>query len=523
MLQTAATANAYDTVPYPKYPHRTAHPRHLETLARLFDMRPAPIQCCRVLELGCAAGSNLIPQAIELPESRFLGIDLSQRQIHDGQQTAAQLGLSNVELRHADILEVDESWGQFDYLLCHGVYSWVPPQVRGKILDIAQRNLAPQGVAVISYNTYPGWHLKGMVRDLMLYHARQFPDPQEQVAQAMALLEFMAGVTDKQGILGQLLREELAALQKSNQSGYIFHDHLEEHNQPFYFHQFMSEAIARGLQYLGDAEFDKMLLQNFPAAVQEHLQSLPLLRQEQYMDFLRNRRFRSTLLCHQGVPLNRHVIPAQMKQFHFAFFRDPEVQNVDIRSDAPAVFRMNQNQIEVKNPLVKGALMYLKEVFPIHVAFEQLYRTSLARLAQVRAVDPKAPEFSEDTLAATLLTGMTASLFEMCRTPPRCVHQIPARPLASPLARMQASSGACVTNQRHQMVHLDEFQRRIIHRLDGQHDRGALVQSLASAIASGELVVRQRDHVVPQVDPAALGNLVDTALTTLSRSSLLLP
>lgn len=523
MLQTAPKANAYDTVPYPKYPHRSTHPRHLETLASLFGMTPAPIGGCRVLELGCAAGANLMPQALEFPESRFLGIDLSERQIADGQETVAALGLRNLELRQANILDINETWGQFDYILCHGVYSWVPPQVQGKILDVAQRNLAPQGVAIISYNTYPGWHFKGLIRELMLYHVGQFPDPQEQLPQSLALLEFLAEAVPERELLGKVVREELEALRKSNNLGYVFHEYLEECNLPIYFHQFMAEAAARGLQYLGEAEFDKMLLQNFAPKVQEHLGGLPLLQQEQYMDFVRGRKFRSTLLCHQGIPLNRQVDAQRMKQYHFALGSIPEVEQIDIRSEAPAVFRLKQGSITVQKPLVKVALMYLKEVFPRHVAFEQLYRISRERLARVRAVPGQLAETGEDGLATALLSGYTVSLFDMCRTPPRCVHQATTRPLATPLTRLQAASGDCVTNQRHQMIQVDEFQRQILRRLDGQHDRAALMSEMATAIASGVLVVRQRDQPVTHLDAATLGSLVDSALTRLSQCALLLP
>src|SRR5262249_13699905 len=153
------------------------HPDRLATVATLFGMRPAAVDCCRVLELGCAAGGNLIPMAQALPGSSFLGIDLSARQVAEGAKVVAALGLTNVALRRQRILDVDESWGTFDYILCHGVSSWVPAPVQDRILHICSANLAPAGVAYVSYNTYPGWHLSGMIRDMMCYHARRYATP----------------------------------------------------------------------------------------------------------------------------------------------------------------------------------------------------------------------------------------------------------------------------------------------------------------------------------------------------------
>ena len=129
---------------------------------------------CRVLELGCASGDNLIPMAIELPNARFVGIDLSERQIEQGRQSVAALGLANIDLRRVNIANVDASWGTFDYILCHGIYSWVPAPIREKLLAICRENLAPTGIAFVSYNTLPGWHMRGMIRDMMVYHSSQF-------------------------------------------------------------------------------------------------------------------------------------------------------------------------------------------------------------------------------------------------------------------------------------------------------------------------------------------------------------
>src|SRR5262249_56994216 len=137
-------ATSYDEVPYESLPFAQTHPDRLASVATLFGMRPAPADRCRVLELGCARGGNLIPLALALPQGRFLGIDLSGRQVADGQKVVAALDLTNIELKQLSINEVDAGWGPFDYIICHGVYSWVPPAVQDKILEVCATNLAPQ-------------------------------------------------------------------------------------------------------------------------------------------------------------------------------------------------------------------------------------------------------------------------------------------------------------------------------------------------------------------------------------------
>ena len=145
--------NPYDESPYASYPYPQSQPNRLATIATLFGMKPQSIHDCRVLELGCASGGNLIPLAVALPGSRFVGIDLSGRQVEQGQQVVSTLGLKNVELSCRSILDVTPELGQFDYIICHGVWSWVPADVREKILTICRDQLSPQGVAYVSYNT----------------------------------------------------------------------------------------------------------------------------------------------------------------------------------------------------------------------------------------------------------------------------------------------------------------------------------------------------------------------------------
>ena len=73
--------SSYDDIPYESHPFAQSHPNRLFTIGTLFGMRPTPVQKCRVLELGCAAGGNLIPMADYLPESQFVGVDNLARQI----------------------------------------------------------------------------------------------------------------------------------------------------------------------------------------------------------------------------------------------------------------------------------------------------------------------------------------------------------------------------------------------------------------------------------------------------------
>ena len=244
--------STYDSIPYPSGPIRPAYPDRLAGLAALGGLSPAPVETCRVLELGCSDGGNLIPLAELLPQAQFLGIDNSARQIDDGSAVIRDIGLENIRLVCADLLDETTGLAEFDYIICHGVFSWVPAPVQDRILQICGRHLAPHGVAFISYNTYPGWHLRGMVRSMMLQHVAEFSDPQSKIDQAQAFLDFLVRFTpDADRPYARILKDEMDRLKRRPRT-YLFHEHLESCNTPLYFNEFMQRAQGAGLKYLGD-------------------------------------------------------------------------------------------------------------------------------------------------------------------------------------------------------------------------------------------------------------------------------
>ena len=145
-----AELTPYDEVAYPTFPISFTHPDRLATVATHFGMRPAPVERCRVLELGCSNGANLLSMAVTLPESEFVGVDSAGIPIARGKAMVEALGLKNIALRHLDLLEMAPDYGKFDYIIVHGIYSWVPSAVRDQILAICKASMQPQGIAYVS-------------------------------------------------------------------------------------------------------------------------------------------------------------------------------------------------------------------------------------------------------------------------------------------------------------------------------------------------------------------------------------
>src|SRR5262245_13926006 len=340
MASVSEPPTLYDEVRYTSRPFPQTHPDRLATLATWFGMHPAAVDRCRVLELGCGTGANLIPMALGLPESSFVGVDLATSAIADGQAMASALGLANLDLLALDVRTIPDQFGVFDYIIAHGLFSWVTHDVQEQILEVCTTHLAPDGVVYISYNANPGCHVRTMVREMMLYHVRAISDPQRRVTQALDFAQFL-GAALPEADYSAFLRVELEELLEWRRD-YVFHDDLAPHNEPLYFSQFMDRAQRHGLQYLAEANIFDMQDYGFPPAVREYLRRVEsgrgLLDREQYLDFIKNRRFRQTVLCHGQRKLERDVDPAAVRQFYISSQATPESDPPDVSSRSVEVF-----------------------------------------------------------------------------------------------------------------------------------------------------------------------------------------
>ncbi len=484
----------YDQIPYESHAFPQSHPDRLAAVASLFGVKSKEVGKCRVLELGCAAGGNLIPLASTLPDAHFVGVDLSQRQVSDAQAAIKELGLKNIEVKQIDLKDINKDFGEFDYIIAHGLYSWISDDLQEKILEICQNNLAPNGVAYISYNTFPGWHFRGMIRDMMLYHTAQIQDPSIKAGQARALLDFLSqSVPTQENAYGIMLKNELDLL-RFQQDSYLLHDHLEEQNAPIYFHQFAERAARHGLQYLGEADFHTMLTSNFPKEIDETLRrvSNEIVRTEQYMDFLRNRTFRQTLLVKQDVPINRNLTFENVQQFLIASPAKPASENIEIQSNKPETFVLpNGFSLSTPQPLIKAAFQYLAEQWPKAVSFDDLFNAARTRISSVSIQDAKTIEAQRQLLGADLLTAYATNTVQFRTHDLPFVTKISDRPKVSEIARHQARTRDSVTNQLHERIAIDVFSRHLIELLDGSREKEAILDELEKLVKANTLVVQK--------------------------------
>ncbi len=447
--------NPYDELPYFTRPLIDSHPDRLAAVATLFGMTPAPVTKCRVLEIGCGDGSNLIPMAVHLPDSSFVGVDLASVPIAKGRKMAEDLGLTNLSMVAADLRDIGADYGEFDYIVAHGVYSWVPDEVRDGLMAVCGARLTPQGVAYISYNAYPGRHIRQMLDEMMMYHTRHIDDPQQRIRESRALLHKINEEHLAPAAWRTLLNDEMQSVQQKRDSAF-WHDDLSPINRPVYFHEFAAHASAHGMDYLGDAEIHVMSdLRPVPGAPETGV-----LDREQFLDFLLCRRFRETLLCRRGVALNRTPAPASMAKFCFS--APCQVH------EGGAIEGLHGMKISPGQPVLERVASALGSSYPLPLPFHELvpYASNAGELARI--------------LLALISSGF--AMLHVHDFP--CQEDVTERPKATRLARYLAAQGYMVCNVSHMAVQLDEAGRRILMLLDGTRDHEALVLALAAGLGS---------------------------------------
>jgi SAM-dependent methyltransferase len=458
-------ASPYDVVPYPGHPFAQTHPDRLAALGTLFRIGPPPPQGSRVLELGCGDGGNLVPMALALPGARFVGVDAAAGAVARGCALVQVLHLTNVTLEVGQIEGLELQSEAFDYVIAHGVYSWVGPEVRHRLLQLCRSALSERGIAYVSYNVLPGGRVSGALRDMLVFHTAGIDDPAERVEQARALLHLLIGGWSDEHEFGAVMRRQSQRLlERSDET--LFHDELAAVNEPVYFHQFASHAARCGLQYLAEADFFEMQTGVLPEAVADELVRVEdVIRREQYLDFIKGRMFRQTLLCRAELEVDRTPKPLVVEDL--AVSSPAQASGPDdvgrVSFEGPTGATMTTD-----HPLVSDALARVGRVWPAAIPMREL-------------IPKGASEADRAAICGVVLQCYAANLVQLHSTPPPLTTSVSQRPEASPLARHQARSGQFVTNLRHTTVRLeDDLGRRLVALLDGTRDRAQLADELRS-------------------------------------------
>ena len=468
--------DAYDAVAYPGYPYPRTHPDRLAVMATLYGLDPAPVESCRVLEIGCNEGANLIPMAYAIPGSEFVGFDLAGQPIARGQQRIRELGLTNIRLFQADLTQIDgvqsdlcdgETLGKFDYIIAHGLYAWVPEPARDRLLALCHERLAPNGIAFVSYNALPGGHVRNMVRDILLHHAAGAEDLEQGVRHGLDLLELIAQARSEGDPIRGLLEQETKLLQVKNLQA-MYHDELGSEYHPVLFSTFAAHAAKHGLQYMSESMLPPPNDEVFRPEIAGMAKALgegDPIAEEQILDFARMRMYRETLLCHAGCTVARDL---KLEAFGRLRLSSRAESSPGEEAGVHGFAVAGGVRIQTQDKTTIALMERLIEAWPQSVPFAEL----------VEFLEEKAGVPDEEVPA--LLSRLVVSrVIELHAWSAPVSSRIAARPMASAVSRQEAAAHARATTLLHFLLGLeDPTVRGLLLLLDGTRDREDLVRAL---------------------------------------------
>ncbi len=466
----------YDAFAYESHAFPHTHPSKMAAIAKLFGVDAVPVERARILELGCASGGNIAPLAVAYPKAQVVGFDLSREQIADGKRAIADLKLQNLTLEQGNILSLPEGLGEFDYIVCHGVFSWVPKAVQQGIFDVLRNHLSPNGVGFISYNVFPGWHFRGSLRQMMLIHCARFDTPQKKVAEARNLVNLLAETSTADSPFGKFLRAEREQL-KGSQDSYIFHEYLEGVNEPEYFKDWLVRAEGAGLKYLSEAEHFTSYSHWLHADAQKAVAEIAdRAMYEQYVDFFRNRTFRQSLLIRAETPMLPQPDPSVVRQL-VASGRFTTKTPVDYTQPSRETYASHTGiEINITHTVSKAACAVLSDCWPRQLSFDALLRAAHERLR----AEGGTPMLSDDVrLAGDLFSMFTWNTVELRSGALELPERIGDKPKGFAWARWEIQTErARIGTLRHEAASINPAARLVLQLSDGTRTRDELADEL---------------------------------------------
>ena len=493
----------YDERPYTEHAYAETHPARIAAVARMARWDAPPVSGARILELGCGRGGNLLPMAAGLPQATLVGVDGSTRQIDAARCIARETGLSNVTFVHARFEEMEIAEGSFDYVICHGVLSWIPERARGGLLSRIAGALRTGGVACVSFNVLPGWYERLAARDWLRFSAST---PGFSSQPAPVSLRWLGEQMSPEHADARRRLQAVAGRLDETSPEYALHEYLAPEHHPLQVGAFLGEASTAGLCYLGDAIPTTTALELLFPEARERALSLDPVAAQQLLDFVRCTAFRRTLLVRADAvrAAKWHASPEldvdAIRRLRVASrLRPQEPGGPDGRLES---FANGEQVVQVSDAAARRALHELASAAPRSLAFDVLAS---------RVLPADAPEAAHRALALELYDVWVATGALDLYDHDLEVHATaPERPVACPVARWHAQHGGVVTSRLHHEVLVpDAIVRWVLARLDGTRTPGDLAREARSLDANAAVTDAElADLVAASVDRLVACGLV---------------
>jgi len=434
------------------------------------EQRKPIINNSRYIELGCGDAANLICLAFYHSDMAFVGVDNSSRGIESANKISNELGLDNITLFVEDVHEFREDRYQSscDFIVSHGLYSWVSVETRIFILKICQNKLTQQGLAYISYNAEPGWSTRKLVRETLLQSpAVQDANIEDKANEAIKLAtKLLEELPSRDYAHAALLGEELERVRDGDPS-YVFHEYLTEHNEGFWLKDFVAHAKKYGLDYICDAQPRKhegAEYTNIKKSLAE--QEYSLVDQEQTADLLCNRTFRASILCREDCERIETSKEELIQEFYIASSLKTASDTFDLTEGIVEVFLDERNyEITLDEPISKAAAFLLSTQWPWGDRLDILFDKA-SNLLESNRFSVKQNDY--DILTKELILLYEAGYVDFRMNEPPHYSEMPSKPKLHALAEYELEQQRPLTSPYHLPVLFEDEMLEIVKAVDGK-------------------------------------------------------
>lgn len=469
----------------------SSHIARMAAVGRLFGIKTAQPAKAKVLEVGCGVGFQLMASAQLFPNGSFVGIDTSEKHIESAQQIASATGLENVTFTQVSDWD-DLPKGKFDYIVCKNLYSYLNEEQRGRLFKALEAKLEKNGLIFMGYHCLPGWSMHQSLRQMMQMHTNNL-EAGQKVVQARALLKFLAESNQNDSPYQRYLTATLDGLKNIDDS-VIEKEFLSDHNDAVFFKDFVVQAAQHKLGYVGDAEPASMLLDNLSASAKETLASLKLdlYTTEQYMDFIRNRGHRNSLMCHSEVKISREVTIDRIDDLQVKM--RGSIDSISAEGDNAVFSLASGAKINLAGKPAVSLFSSLAKYGKRGVAAKVLVKEIAHQLHQNDASLDEA-KLTQD-LSSVLLQGYFRALVDFTYGETVVDAQQVQHPKALPLAKWQAERGLNLNTAFLDSLSADAFINKLLSLCDGSRDQEALLSELVGAVERSELQLHENNKPV---------------------------
>jgi SAM-dependent methyltransferase len=249
-------------VPYAANYSQAMSPGWITTAAIAARQIPRTIdQGFRYLDLGCGYATTLLPLAASNPHAEFVGIDFMPEHVAFAERVIQRTQLTNATVMEAsfqDIVDNPARLGDpFDFIVMHGVYTWVSPQIRASILELINRHLKPGGIVYVGYNAHPGWTrsqpLQHLIYTIAQQHAGSSIDKMIAAVRFLAQMKAVDAPILKNMELPPSLKEAMEDPDRLLPwaASYLAHEYLNEHWNPIFFSNLCADMSSAKMSYVG--------------------------------------------------------------------------------------------------------------------------------------------------------------------------------------------------------------------------------------------------------------------------------